>query len=52
MTSVSQFLDRNAENNYLDGVPVDDDATLLAEEAHGEIERRRERCGNGGYPCG
>jgi len=50
MTSVSQFLDRNAENNYLDGVPVDDDATLLAEEAYGEIERRRERCGNGGYP--
>jgi len=50
MTGLSEFLGRNDENDYSQGVPADDHTVRLVEEAYEEIEARRERCGAGGYP--
>ena len=48
-TELSRLLGRLAENEYPDGVPVDDKADVRVEDAYEEIERRLEACG-GGYP--
>jgi len=48
MTGLSEFLGRNDENDYSQGVPADDHTVRLVEEASEEIEARRERCGAGG----
>ena len=48
-TVLSRLLARLAENDYSDGVPVDEEADGRIEATYGEIERRRDAC-RGGYP--
>ena len=48
-TALSRHLGRLDENDYSDGVPEEEQADLLAEDAYREIERRREGCRDG-YP--
>ena len=50
-TALSQVLGRLEENDYSQqGVPEDDENEPLIEEAFVELERRKESCGEGGYP--
>ena len=48
-TDLSRLLGRLAENDYFDGVPVDEEAEGRVEGAYGEIEWRQRVCG-GDYP--
>ena len=43
--SLSKDLGRLAENDHSDGVPEDDEAESVIDEAFVELERRREACG-------
>ena len=49
--SLSKDLGRLAENDHSDGVPEDDEAEPVIDDAFVELERRREACGGAGaYP--
>ena len=48
-TNLSADLSRLDENDYSDGVPEEDEASRVVEEAYMEIERRKEACRDG-YP--
>ena len=48
-TSLSKLLGRLDENDYSDGVPEEEEASQIVEDAYCEIERRCEAC-RGGYP--
>ena len=48
-TALSKFLGRLGDNDYSGGVPEEDEADRVVEEAFGEIERRQEACLDG-YP--
>ena len=47
--ALSRFLGRREDPDYTAGVPEEDEVDTAAENAFGEIERRREACA-GGYP--
>lgn len=48
-TALSRLLTRLDENDYSDGVPEEEEIDIKIEEVYGEVEKRREVCGDG-YP--
>ncbi len=49
VTALSRVLSRPEDNDYVHGVPEEDEVDHVVEESYVEIEKRREACGDG-YP--
>lgn len=49
VTELARLVGRLEENEYVGGVPEEEETTAVVEAAYSEIERRKEACGEG-YP--